>query len=132
MRSLPTRFDAIVVAIEETKDLSQFSVDELHASLMYHEHRLNTTTNSSLEHVKTQVSFVQGRGRGRPNYRGKGRSPHIGGRSNPSSSSGRGSNQNPSQGPSQNQAQGHRYDISQAQFHYCKKYGHYENGCRKK
>ena len=58
LRSLPSRFDAIVVAIEETKDLSQFSVDELCASLMSHEHRLNKTMKSSLEHAfNTQMSF---------------------------------------------------------------------------
>ena len=50
LRSLPSRFDAIVVAIEETKDLSQFSVDELHASLMSHEKTLNIATKFSLEH----------------------------------------------------------------------------------
>ena len=93
LRSLPSRFDVIVVAIEETKDLSQFSVDELHASLMSHDQRLNIATNSSLEHAfKTQMSFGQGRGRGRSNYRGRGISPHKGGRSNPASTSGRGSN----------------------------------------
>ena len=37
MRSLPSRFDVIVTTIEETKDLSKFTVDELHASLMTHE-----------------------------------------------------------------------------------------------
>jgi len=31
-----------------------------------------------------------------------------------------------------NQAQGHRYDKSQVQCHYYKKYGHYANECRKK
>ena len=63
LRSLPSRFDAIVVAIEETKDLLQFSVDELPTSLMSHEHRLNRATNSSLEHAfKTQMYFGQGRG----------------------------------------------------------------------
>ena len=34
LRSFPSMFHAIVVAIEETKDLSQFLVNELHASLM--------------------------------------------------------------------------------------------------
>eukprot|EP00253_Pinus_taeda_P002547 PITA_02547 len=90
LRSLPVRFDAIVVAIEETNDLSQFSVDELHASLISHEHRINRATSSSLEHAfKTQVSFGQGRGRGRSYARGRGRSTHRGGRSSTSSSSGR-------------------------------------------
>lgn len=51
LRILPARFDVIIVAIEETKGLSQFSVDELHVSLMSHEHRLNKETNSSFEHV---------------------------------------------------------------------------------
>ena len=40
--------DSIVVAIEEAKGLSQFLVDELHASLISHEHKLNRETNSSL------------------------------------------------------------------------------------
>jgi len=121
------------VAIEDTKDLSQCLVDEIHASLVSHEHRLNRKSNTLLERAfKAQVSTGQGRGRGRSNTRGRGRSPHKGGRGSPSSSSGRGNNQNPSQGPSQNQAQGQRYNKSQVQCHYCKKYGHYANKCRKK
>ena len=51
LRSLPSRFDVIVTTIEETKDLSNFIVDELHASLMTHEQRLGRTKNSSLEHA---------------------------------------------------------------------------------
>ena len=81
LRSLPTMFDSIVVAIEETKDLSQLSVDGLHALLISHEHVLNRETNSSLEHAfKTQVSFGQDTGRGRSYDRGRGRSPHKCGR----------------------------------------------------
>ena len=79
-------------------------MDELHASLIYHEHSFNREKNSSMEHAfKTQVSFGQGRGRVRSNARGGGRSPHRGGRGNPSISSGRVINQNQSQGPSQSQ-----------------------------
>ena len=33
-RSLLSRFDVIVTTIEETNDLSKFTVDEIHASLM--------------------------------------------------------------------------------------------------
>eukprot|EP00253_Pinus_taeda_P020677 PITA_20677 len=39
LRVLPSKFDVIVTTIEETKDLSNFSVDELHASLITHEQR---------------------------------------------------------------------------------------------
>ena len=63
LRSLPLRFNVIVTTIEETNDLSRFTVDKLHASLKTHEERLNRTTNSSLEHAfKTQMSFGRGRG----------------------------------------------------------------------
>ena len=63
LRNIPSRFDAIVVAIEETKDLKIFIVEELSASLMSHEHRLSRETYSSLEQeFKTQISFGRSRG----------------------------------------------------------------------
>ena len=66
LRVLPSKFDAIVTTIEETKDLSSFSVDELHASLITHEQRLSRNENSSLEQAfKTQMSFGRGRGQGK-------------------------------------------------------------------
>eukprot|EP00253_Pinus_taeda_P025019 PITA_25019 len=49
LRILPSKFDVIVTTIEETKDLSNFSVDELHASLITHEQRLSRNEDSSLE-----------------------------------------------------------------------------------
>ena len=97
LRILPLRFNVIVTTIEETKDLSRFTVDELHASLMTHEERLNRITNLSLEHAfKTQMSFGRGRGEGRSNYRGRdrGRSQNKRGRNSLASTSGRGNNQN--------------------------------------
>ena len=53
-------------------------------------------------------------------------------------SQGRGSNPNQNQGQGNNQqsgqhhAQGQRYDKSNVQCYYCKKYGHYASDCRKK
>jgi hypothetical protein len=41
LRTLPKKFDAMVVAIEESKDLTQLSVDELLGSLVSHESRIN-------------------------------------------------------------------------------------------
>eukprot|EP00253_Pinus_taeda_P036044 PITA_36044 len=84
LRVLPSKFDVIVNTIEETKDLSNFSVDELHASLRTHEQRLSRNENSSLEQAfKTQMSFGRGRGQGRENKRGRGRSQNRGGRNSP-------------------------------------------------
>jgi hypothetical protein len=50
LRSLPLKFDSLVVTLEENKDMSQFSLDEMQASLINHEHRLNRS-NMSLENA---------------------------------------------------------------------------------
>eukprot|EP00253_Pinus_taeda_P031358 PITA_31358 len=134
-----THFDAIVTTIEETKDLSNFSVDELHASLITHEQRLSRNEYSSLEQAfKTQMSFRRGRGQGKGNKSGRGGSQNRGGRNSPANAQGRGSNsdQNQGQGSSQQRgqhhAQGQSYEKSNVQCYYCKKYGHYANECSKK
>eukprot|EP00253_Pinus_taeda_P008514 PITA_08514 len=125
LRVLPSKFDVIVTTIEETKDLSNFSVDELHASLITHEQRLSRNQNSSLEQAfKTQMSFGRGRGQGRGNKRGRGRSQNRGGRNSPANAQGRGSNPNQNQGQGSSQqreqhhAQGQRYEKSNVQCYY--------------
>jgi hypothetical protein len=50
LRSLPPKFDTLFVTLEESKDLSQFSLVELQASLINHEYRMNRS-NMSLENA---------------------------------------------------------------------------------
>ncbi|CAL8165963.1 unnamed protein product [Prunus armeniaca] len=49
LRSLPPKFDHVVAAIEESKDLAAFSLHELIGSLEAHEKRINRSTDHSLE-----------------------------------------------------------------------------------
>jgi hypothetical protein len=46
LRSLPKKFEMVVTAILESKDLSNFSTDELMGSLLTHETRLHLEDDS--------------------------------------------------------------------------------------
>lgn len=62
LRSLTPRYDHVVAAIEESKDLSVFTFDELMGSLQAHEARLHRTTETTEEkafHVKGEASSQQ-------------------------------------------------------------------------
>ena len=85
--------------------MSTFTIDELQASLINHEHRLSRTQTSLEGAFAAQSSISRGRGRGRNNSRGRGRSSSRGGHDNsPMNVTGRGHNQNP------NQSSGHMFD----------------------
>lgn len=49
LRSLPSKYDQVVVVIEESMDLSDYSVNELMGSLQAHEQRLARVTGKSIE-----------------------------------------------------------------------------------
>eukprot|EP00253_Pinus_taeda_P012253 PITA_12253 len=131
------------LCMKELDNIDSFFIhviaDELHASLITHEQRLSRNENSSLEQAfKTQIPFGRGRGQGRGNKRRRGISQNRGGRNSLGNAQGRGSNPNQNQGQGSSQqrgqqhAQGKRYDKSNVQCYYCRKYGHYASECRKK
>jgi hypothetical protein len=78
LRSVSSRFDHITVAIEQAKDLSTMTIEELQGSLEAHEQRMNEkrTVKPSMEQAlaaQTGNKYggnQRGRGRGRNNYRG--------------------------------------------------------------
>jgi len=73
LRSLPKKFEPVVVPIEEFKDLSQIHIDELTGSLVAHESRISRYEEGSMEHAfKSLLHVTRGRGRGRPYNHGRG------------------------------------------------------------
>ena len=80
-RSLPPRFESLVVTLEEHTNMTTFTIIELQYSLINHEHRLNRT-QTSLEGAFSAQSFIsRGRGKGRINFSGIGRNFSRGGHS---------------------------------------------------
>jgi hypothetical protein len=60
LRSLPKKFERVVVPIEEFKDLSQMQIDELIGSLVSHESRISRYEEGSLEHAfKSQLHITR-------------------------------------------------------------------------
>jgi hypothetical protein len=120
------------VVIEESKDLTTYSMDELVGSLKHYKDRLNMNENTSLDHAfKTQMTFGRGRGRGNLGFRGRGRGRYnlqreerrnqdLGGRRNQNFNS------------RENNQASQRYGKSKIQCYYYKKYGHFANECQKK
>ncbi|KAM1892747.1 hypothetical protein ACFX14_035869 [Malus domestica] len=123
LQSLTSKFEHVVTAIEESKDLEAMSAEELLGSLIVHEQRIQknaspTTLEQALE-SKLNIDKPNG-GRGQWNSR----------RGNSSNCS-RGRARGRGRGYAQNRAQSQECRSTRGkahiQCHSCKQYGHYAN-----
>ncbi|XP_073103304.1 uncharacterized protein [Elaeis guineensis] len=150
LQSLTSRFEHIMVAIEEAHDLSSMTIEELSGTLQAHEQRINEKKVKNLieQALQSQVpikgdqrgktsqkpSGSHGRGRGHGGYYyNRGRGGHnnnhgVGGNNQEKSST---SHQQNSRGHGRGCGRG-RYDKSNVECYSCDKYAHYLNECRYK
>ncbi|KAH0683402.1 hypothetical protein KY289_021154 [Solanum tuberosum] len=133
LRSMTSKFNYVVCSIEESKDTTELSIDELQSSLLIHEQKMN---RQSSEEQALQVSSNyhsskgggRGRGRGRGNNSGGGRHSHQKFEEESSNSQGRGRSfdNNNNSGDYKPKS----VDKSKIEYYRCHRYGHYKSECR--
>ena len=115
LRSMAAKFDFVVCAIEESKNLGALSLDELQRSLLVHVQKINRRTIAEEQALKVSVNTHSN------NYRGRGRGDH----------GGRDSNKNfkISNDQFQSRCKGQNHDKSKVECFRCHKFGHYAFEC---
>ncbi|PNX58278.1 hypothetical protein L195_g059112, partial [Trifolium pratense] len=78
LRSMTSKFDYVVCSIEESRDVTAMSIDELQSSLLVHEGRMKNHKAREEEQALKVSNLGRGnsnsnRGRGRGSSRGRGR-----------------------------------------------------------
>lgn len=72
LRNLPSKYDYVVAAIEESKDLSTFTFNELSSSLQVHEERIAKSSHQPLEQAFESKMNVSGSRNSNWHQRGRG------------------------------------------------------------
>ncbi|GAU15419.1 hypothetical protein TSUD_44560 [Trifolium subterraneum] len=145
LRSLTPRFD-IVVAIEESKDLSSTTVEEIQGVLEASEQKLNERLEKGKNEVALQAHNNQAK-RGKGKWSGnRGRGGYQGSNAKDNQESGNPNQKNGGRGGFNGNHRGGRggingrggfngykgFDKSNVQCYNCQKYGHFADECRSK
>ncbi|GAU11617.1 hypothetical protein TSUD_346090 [Trifolium subterraneum] len=145
LRSLTPRFD-IVVAIEESKDLSSTTVEEIQGVLEASEQKLNERLEKGKNEVALQAHNNQAK-RGKGKWSGnRGRGGYQGSNAKDNQESGNPNQKNGGRGGFNGNHKGRRggrngrggfngykgFDKSNVQCYNCQKYGHFADECRSK
>ncbi|XP_050888750.1 uncharacterized protein LOC127093899 [Lathyrus oleraceus] len=135
LRSLTPRFDNIVVAIEESKDITTLSKDELQSSLEAHEQRMDERgADKAKAEIALQARFNEKNKRSKGKFAARGKSNFQNFGSNDSQISKHSTSE---KGESSSKDSGHsngfkKRDVSKVQCYKCRKFGHFANSCRAK
>lgn len=126
LRYLSTKFDVVVVAIEEAKDLAPLIIDELIESLLSNETRIDKNNDSTLETAfKSQVSISRDRVQIRSRSIGRGRGERYGGQKY-----GQEEHEHESRSNYISFNNNQMFEKSNVRCYYCNKFGHYAHNCR--
>jgi len=131
LRSLTDNFENVVYAIEESKDLATFTVNELAGSLEAHEQRKQKKKEKTLKQsLKTKASIKDENVLYSQNFRGRGRGRGGQGNIHEGYNKEKGQSSQPNwRGRGRGRGRGGRSNYSNIECYKCHKYGHYAKDC---